>query len=834
MTIPGGRQPARENWMPGTLLDPQENTQHPHMNTLAASVAQWMEGLWASLRQSARSLRRSPVLVVVSTLSLGLGFGVNTVLYMAISKVYGHEPTMTDPQHVVGVEMGNANQFSYPDYQDLLHSNTFGAALGFRTAIFNLGAKGRLRRVGAMVVTGNFFDVLGVHAALGRTFSAIDGPPEKEPRVVVVTSGFWRANLGGDRTAVGESLVLNGERFTVIGVLADGYQGVMGWRDVPIYMPLSKFALPTMDEREAPSLTVLARLAPNVPAQQAAQAVSALSASLERTYPNRLPSMGRPASVFPVSALQFRGSSAQLLLMAIVWATAISVLLISCVNVTGLLLARATDRRSEMAIRAALGASRVRIAQTMLAECFLLVAIGAAVGLVLAWALNRIPFPGSMMAVRDALALDSRIVPYAVVLIGVMTMVCGVIPALRTTRVDIQSELSQGGRSVTPRMWLREMLVAGQVVMSFILIVTALLCVRSQIRIAHANLGFDIDHGIVAGFGLQRNQYPDQARVRLAEKLVKRIEQIPGVVSVSYADLVPLSGNAMVNSFHPAGRTDIPGTRPDTFSVGPGFFRTLGIPLLKGRDFAQFDRLGSTRVAIINETFARTYFSGPGVVDQLVETAGEPAARIIGMVHDHRINTIGEAPRSVIYYAYSQRPSDLFVHVRIAVAPSSFLSAVQRAVDETDQTMPVTVQTLQNATSLELTMRRLGMILMGALGGVALVLAAIGLYGVMAYVAASRTADAAIRMAIGASPNRILWDILRRALMVVIPSVALGALASLLMTPALSTFLAGVSPFDPLAFGGSAALLLLTGLAASYVPARRNSRLDPIQALRRQ
>jgi predicted permease len=371
-------------------------------------------------------------------------------------------------------------------------------------------------------------------------------------------------------------------------------------------------------------------------------------------------------------------------------------------------------------------------------------------------------------------------------------------------------------------------------VLSFALIVLALLCVRSQMQIAHANLGFDIDHGIVASFGLQRNQYPDQERVRLADKLVKRIQQFPGITSVSYGDLVPLSGNALVKSFHPAGRTDIPGTRPDTFSVGPGFFRTLGIPFVKGRDFDEFDRLGSTRVAIINETFAKTYFSRQDVLDQLVQTADESGARVIGIVHDHRINTIGEVPRSVVYYAYAQRPSDLFLHVRTAVSPSPFVSAVQRAIDETDRTIPVAVQTLQSATSLEMTMRRVGMFLMGVLGGVALTLAAIGLYGVMAYVAASRTADAAIRMAVGASPNRISWEMLRRVLIVVIPSVIIGAVVSLLMTPALGTFLAGVSPFDPLAFGGTATLLLLTGLIAGYVPARRTARVDPMQALRQQ
>ena len=293
--------------------------------------------------------------------------------------------------------------------------------------------------------------------------------------------------------------------------------------------------------------------------------------------------------MFPVAALQFRGTPAQFkFLSTIAWVTSGLVLLIACVNVMGLLMARATQRRRELAIRVALGAARGRVVRAMLAESFLLVGAGAAVGLPLAVALNFVPFPASMSALQDAMALDSRIWPFAGGLVLLSTLVCGLVPAMRATRGDVVSEIRHGGESVTPRMRLRQMLVAGQVAMSLVLIVAALLCVRSQIEIARANLGFDIDHGVVARFGLERNQYPGQERVRFAERLVERIQGIPGVSSVSVASLVPLGGNALVKSFHPAGRTDIPGTRPETYSAGPGYFQTLGIPLLKGRDFRDF------------------------------------------------------------------------------------------------------------------------------------------------------------------------------------------------------------------------------------------------------
>jgi hypothetical protein len=303
------------------------------------------------------------------------------------------------------------------------------------------------------------------------------------------------------------------------------------------------------------------------------------------------------------------------------------------------------------------------------------------------------------------------------------------------------------------------------------------------------------------------------------------------VSSVSVANLVPLGGDSLVRSFHPAGRTDIPGTRPSTYSVGAGYFRTLGIPLIAGREFDRTDQTGTRTVAIVNETFARTYFPGREVIGQRVQTEDEPEAEVIGLVRDHRIGTIGEAPQSVIFYAFAQRPRTLILHARTS-SPEALLTPIQRAIDEVDATVPVSVQTLRNATSLEMSMRRLGTFLMGSMGAVGLLLAMIGLYGVMTHLAAARTAEVGIRMALGASRSRIRREMLQRALLVVARGVALGAMASVGLTPFFRTFLAGISPFDPVAFSGAAALLLIVGLLASYVPALRSSRLDPMRALR--
>jgi predicted permease len=793
----------------------------------------WVGGLARDLRHGARGLTRSPALVVTCALSLGLGIGLNAVLYMGISTIYWHEPTTSAPGQVVAVEPVNANQFSYLDYQDLARSGIFEAAAGFRTSAMNLGTGTDISRTSVMVVTANFFDTLGIEPAQGRTFGAGEAASAREPRVAVVTWGFWRARVHADPSAIGRTIVLDGERFEVAGVLADDYRAVTGWMAPAIYVPVSRLTLPSLDSRGSPSLTVLATLPVGTSAAQAREAVTAFGGALERTYPDRLTAKGRRASVFPLAELQFRGTPAQFsLLVTVTWVTAALVLLIACVNVTGLLMARATDRRRELAIRVALGAGRAGVVRTLLAESFLLVIAGALVGLPLAHALTTIPFPGAMGALQDAMRPDARLLPFALSLVALATLACGLVPALRASRADVIAEVRQGGETATPRTRLRQGLVAAQVAMSFVLIVAALLCVRSQARVTLLGPGFDADSVVVARISLDP-RVPDEARTRLAERLVERIEALPGVTSAVAADVVPLGGDALVRSFHPAGRTDIPGTRPHTYSVGPSYFRTLGIPLVRGRDFDASDRADAPAVAIVNETFARTYFPGGEALGQRVQTEDDPEAEVVGVVRDHRIGTIGEAPASVVFYPYAQQPSALNVHVRTPVSPESQLSAVRQALDEIAGAVPVSVQTLRAATSLEFTMRATGTALMGVMGGVGLLLAVVGIYGVLAYVAATRTMEVGIRMALGASGADVQREMLKRALRTVVPGVALGILAALVILPALATFLAGIHPYDPLAVGGAVLVLLVVGLAAGYVPARRLGRLNPMQALRR-
>jgi len=809
------------------------NTTLAREDARAQWVAPWIDALWQDVRLGARSLRRSPALVVVSALSLGLGIGLNAFLFIGISTVYGHEPTMVEPERVVGVEPGYANQFSYPDYRDLKSSGIFADAVGFRTASLNMGAGGRVTPTSLAVVTANFFDGLGVRMQLGRPFTASEAAPDRNPRLAVVSAPFWKGRLRGDATAIGDTLVLGGETFTIVGVLPDNYRAVFGWIGPAIYVPISRLTLSVLEDRGTPSLSVLARLKPQDTSSQAVTAVTGFVASLERAYPERMTAKGRSARIFPAQAMQFRGAEIGYRAFRILaLMTGALVLLIACVNVAGLLMARATERRREIAVRVAIGAGRARVVQAMLIECLLLVIIGGVLGLAMVYAVNWAPLPNEMAPLRNIMALNARLVSYGVPFVLLITLICGVLPALRATRARVVDDVRLSGDSVTPRTWMRQALVVGQLAMSLVLVVATLLCVRSQIQIGHTDLGLDLDHGIVARFGLDQQQYAGGARALFADRLVERIAQVPGISLASVANFIPLGGDSLLRSFHPAGRTDIPGTRPSNYSVGTEFFRTLGIRLINGREFGRTDRDSSPPVAIVNETFAKTYFPGQDVIGQHVQTEDELEAEVVGVVRDHRIGTIGEAPQSVVYYPFAQRPRTLIIHARTS-SPDGLVGSVQSAIDDIDATVPVSVQTLRSATSLEMNMRRVGTILMGAMGAVGLLLAMIGLYGVMTYVAASRTAEVGIRMALGASRPRIRQEMLLRALKVVARGVALGSLASLGLTPLFRTFLAGVSPFDPVAFVTAAILLTMVGLMASYIPARNSSRLDPMRALRR-
>jgi predicted permease len=795
-------------------------------------LIRWFETFVHDLRYGTRHLLRAPGLVAVSVVSLGLGFGLNLTLYAGLNTIFRHRPTMSDPAQVVGIEPGNGRQYSYPNYRDLRDDSAFADVIGFRIGGMNRRVGDDLERLGVLIVTDNFFEGLGVRARLGRTFAAAEAAPERSPRYVVLDHPYWNARFGADPGVIGRTVILDGEPFEVIGVLPENVRSVTGFMTPGAYVPVSALTLPTLNDRGSASLSVLARLAPGVTPERAQAAATALGARLERDYPEFNERLGQPAEVFAADAMQFRGTPVGFRIFPVILLILFAlVLLIGSVNVAGLLLARATSRQHELTIRAALGASRARVMQSMLVESFLLSMSGAAVGLGFAFAVSKSGLPGPLSGLQDSIAPDRRLVVPGLLLVLLTTLLCGALPALRSVRADIVTALRRAGGGTTDRFNARNAFIVGQVALSLMLLVVSSLCLRSQARVFTTNVGFDLDHGAVVRFTAETPRSA-AARAAFIEQLNARIEQIPGVRSATVASQVPLGGDALVASFHPAGRSDIPGTRPTLVSVGPRYFETMAIPLLRGREFSGSDREGTPAVVIVNQTFADTYFGRENPLGQRVETGGEANAEIIGVVADSKMDTIGEAPKSMLYYAFAQRPRRLMIIARTAGDPAALLPAMRRAVADVDAAAGVAIGTLRDAASTELSMRRVGTQFVGATGIIGLLLTAIGLYGVVSYLVASRTSELGIRMALGATPGRLHREVLGHAGRLVSIGIALGVPASLAIASALTTFLAGLSPLDPIAFTSAAAVLLLVAFVASYLPARRVARVDPLLALR--
>ena len=796
------------------------------------AVSRWIESLAQDLRYGIRNLRRAPALVAVSVLSLALGFGLNLTLYAAVNTIFLHQPTVGDPASVVGIEAGSGRQYSYPNYRDLREQGGFTAVTGFRIGGMNRRVGDDLERVSVLIVTDNFFDTLGVRARLGRTFTAGEADAARRPRLVVLDHPYWNARFGGDPGVIGQTMTLDGEPFEIIGVLPEHYRSVTGFMTPGAYVPVSALTLATLNDRGSPSLSVLARLPSGKNREWAQAAATSLGARLERDFPEMNAGLGRPAQVFAVDAMQFRGTPAGFRIFPVVLVILFGlVLLIGSVNVAGLLLARATVRGHELTIRAALGASRGRVIQTMLVESLLLSILGAVVGLLLALVFARTGLPGPLEGLSSTIAPNRRLLIPGLLLLLATTLLCGAVPALRAARADVVTALRKGGLGTTARLNARSGFIVGQVAVSLMLLVVSSLCLRSQMRIFTVDVGFDLEHGAVGRFTAETPR-PAAARAAFIDQLVERVEELPGVRAAAVTSLVPLGGDALVASFHPAGRSDIPGTRPSIVSVGPRYFETLAIPVLRGREFTTSDREGMPPVVIVNQTFADTYLGAANPLGQRVQTGGEADTEIVGVVANSKLDTIGEAPKSVLYYAFAQRPRRLIVIARTDGNPAAALPAVRRAMTELDAAAGVSVATLRDAASTELTMRRVGTQFVGAIGVLGLLLTAVGLYGVVSYLVASRSAELGIRIALGATPGRLHREVIGHAARLVGGGIVLGLPAAMLIAFALKTFLAGLSPFDPIAFASAAALMTVVSLAASYLPARRVARVDPLVTLR--
>jgi len=802
-------------------------------------------------RYGVRALGRTPVFALVALLSVAIGSGATTAIVTLVDTMLLRPPPgVGHAERLVLVgrtqDGRGFDNFSYPTFAAYrtAHSLSGLAALELGPQTVSLARSGGGEPMHVSTVSGNLFDVLEARPALGRSFAQDeDAAPGQKP-VLILSYAYWQRRLGADPVIVGRPLVLNGTPFTVVGVAARGFQGPFavvpdGW--VPLaattYLgtPAAMFT-----EHRGVWLIAVGRLAPDASLDQAQAELATITARLAQDYPDAYEGKGvavERASLFPGDMQAAIGGFLALLL-----AVAGLVLVIASTNVAGMLLARAAARRREIAVRLALGASRAQLVGQLVVECLLLFGAAGAAGLVIAhWMVRGLLALVPQLPVPIALdaRLDWRVLGFALVLTLVTGLLAGLAPALQSTRPDLVPALKAGaGKEGTGRLPLRSGLLVAQIALSMVLLMVAGLFARTLVHARSIDPGFEPRDVSFTALDFGTGNYSDERGRQAAGAILDQVRALPGVRAAALTAMLPLGGGGL--GF---GRIEVPGREPpnpregwgdaDWDVVTPGYFATLGIPLVRGRDFSAADRAGMADVAILNEAFAATLFPGENPVGQTLTNEGRTLT-VIGVARNAKYRSLGEAQRNFIYVPLEQRyfaRTNLLVKMAPGAAPPA--AAVRRIVTGVDPALPILRQeALGEQMAVALLPQRLALFVSGGLGIVALLLALLGIYGVTAYAVAQRTREIGVRVALGAPRSHVLLLVLRQGLLLAGFGVVVGALAAFGATRLLRGLLYGVAPVDAVALGGAAGALALAALAASWVPARRAAGLDPVIALR--
>jgi predicted permease len=806
--------------------------------------------LTQQVRYAIRGLARSPLFTLVAVLSIAIGSGATTGIVTLFDAILLRPPPgVGHAERLVTVgRTQDGRGFDNFSYQTFLAYRTARslsglAALDVEPQAASLAGPDGGEPIHVSAVSGNLFDVLEARAALGRFFAPDeDGAPGVNP-VVVLSYAFWARRFGADASIVGRPLVLNGTPFTVVGVAAEGFQGPFALAP-DLWVPLAgmtHLGMPAtlFNQRAAVWLMAIGRLAPDAGLGQAQAELSTIAARLGQDFPDAYEGQGvavERASLVPGDMRAMIGGFLALLL-----AVAGLVLVIASTNVAGMLLARAAARRREIAVRLALGASRRQLVGQLVIECLLLFGAAGAAGLVIAhWLvtgllalLPRLPIPLALDA-----RLDWRVLGFAFVVSLVTGLLAGVAPALQSTRPDLVPALKAGGEGTgRPRQRLRSSLLVAQIAFSMLLLMVAGLFARTLAHARQIDPGFEPRDVYVASLDLGLANYGEDQGRQVAAAILDQVRALPGVQGAALAAMLPLGGGGLgLGGISVAGR-EAPDPRRgwdvDWNVVTPGYFATLGIPLVRGRDFSTVDRTGGGDVAILNEAFAAALYPGEDPVGRTL-TNDDRTITVIGVARNAKYRTLGEAQRNFIYVPLGQRYLGR-TNVLIKMSPAAMApgAAVRRIVAGVDPALPILrEQALSEQAAVALLPQRIALFVSGGLGVVALLLALLGIYGVTAYAVARRTREIGVRVALGAQRSDVIALVLRQGLVLAGWGVMLGALAAFGVTRLLGGLLYGVPPTDALALGAAAALLALTALGASWIPARRAARLDPVIALR--
>ena len=815
-----------------------------------------MTAIARDVRYAIRNLARSPGWTAAAVLTLGLGVGANTTVYSWVRGVLIDPiPSATEAGRlrvVYGIgPSGDTLPMSYPNYREVVaRTGVFAGVVAQRWVNLALGASSGQppRRLSGALVSGNYFDVLGVRPSLGRAFAGNEDAGAGAPPVAVLSHLLWTRSFGSDASIVGKAISLNGRPFTVVGVApAKFYGGFLGV-GVDVFVPMAQVGRlepggDRLEDRGDRWVQLLARLKPGVTDGQARAALAAEAVREAREFP----AFNEGSSIGLATLSQSPWGAPEVLRPVLLTLSALValVLLIACANIANLLLARALGRRHEVAVRLALGADRGRLVRQFLTESLVLGALaGTAAFLLTFWTSGLLLsfMPPTGRPVRIDLAVDASVLLFAFAASAVSSVLFGLLPALQASRATIASDLASETGSIGGawgRARLSGTLVVAQIALSLVLLVAAALFLRSLSAARSMDPGFDVRRMLLVEFDLFPLGYTKERGVALFDSLQERVRALPGVREAAIARRVPLgfggssSGSVEVDGYMPSRGEQV----NISFNyISAGYFRTMGIPVRRGREFAGADRDGAPPVVVVNETFARRYFAGREAVNGRIRQGSSDWLTIVGVAADGKYRSIGEAPVPYLFFPIAQvyRPG-VVLHVRTREEPTSVVAPVRAVVRQLDPNLPISgIQTMDEHMQEAFLAQRIASGLLGVLGLLALAIASVGLYGIAAYAVAGRRREIGVRMALGASPGRILKGFLAGGLRLAAVGAGIGLVAALSGTRLLARLLPGIRPTDPIAYAGVALVVAAIAIAATWLPARRAAGISPMEALRNE
>ncbi|MFP5261703.1 MAG: ABC transporter permease [Blastocatellia bacterium] len=801
------------------------------------------------LRYGIRTLAQRPGFAAAAALALALGIGANSAIFSVVNAVLLRSLPYEAPDQLVIVQSTRrqdprrSGSASYPDFADFRSQNqVFDDMAAFRSRGYTLTGAGEPERIDGARVSASFFQLLGAEPHLGRAFLPEEDKPEAA-RVVIISHGLWQRRFGGDPDVIGRTLTLDGNSYTVVGVATAGFSFPIEMEKADIWSPLALDG-ELLEQRGAHFLRVIARLKPGVPLQAAQAEMSTIATRLEQQYPED--DTDRVVALYSLYDHLVGGiRPALLVLLAVVG----FVLLIACSNVANLLLARAATRQREIAIRMALGASRGRIIRQLITESLILAFIGGGAGLLLAlWGVESlVALSPANLPRMSGVGVDRWVLGFTLI-VSVMTgIIFGLAPAIKASKPDLNDALKEGGRGSTEGFSgrrLRNLLVVSEMALALVVLISAGLLIRSFLRLQQVNAGFDPSNILTMQVELPSSKYKEGVQVSaFFEQVLERINALPGVESAGAVTTLPLSGSNMRTSFTVQNRpAPPPGQEPLAHlrAVTPGYFRTLRIPLLKGQEFGENYRKSSPGRIIINDTMARRFWPDEDPIGQRISIGmstdeDEPALwEIVGIVGDVRHASLDAEPAPEMYVPHSQQSWPfLTLVIRTTSDPMAMAGAARAQVLAVDKDQPVSsVKSMEGMVSASIAQPRFYLLLLGIFAALALTLAAVGVYGVLSYSVTQRMHEIGIRMALGAKPFDVIRLVVGQGLVLSLAGVAVGLVGAYVFTRLMSSMLYGVSATDPVTFAALAVLLMAVALLASYVPARRATKVDPMVALR--